>query len=246
MRSKKNPRARLENYSKIFTEIGLVLTLFIVYQLMETKSVTSTFTELLGEVHMVDLDKEEIPIIERTELIPPKVITPAPLPDKITIIEDDKNIEETVIQDTETDELEAVKARIIDPNAIVEVTEKEEIIDDVPFMAIEEGPIFPGCEGTKKELKDCFTKNIRQFFLNQFDTGLANELGLSQGKKRIIVLFKIGPDGKVTNVMAKAPHPRIQKDVENIIKGLPQMVPGKQTGKPVRVSYSLPITFDVQ
>jgi len=246
MERKKNPRARLENYSKLFAQIGLVLTLFIVYQLLEINSTDHTLKNVLGEVNMMDSDKEETPIIKRDELIPPKQVTPAPLPEKIKVIEDDLNIEESIIQNTETDELEAVHGRIIDPNAIVEEIEKEVIIEDVPFISIEEGPVYPGCKGTKEELKACFTKSIQTFFLKRFNTGLANELGLSEGKKRIIVLFKVDVTGEVIQVMAKAPHPRIQKEVEEIIKKLPQMKPGCQTGRPVRVSYTLPITFDIQ
>lgn len=244
MEIKKNPKARLENYSKIFVQIGLTLSLFIVYQLLEVKSYDSSFKDL-GEVSMVDDDKEDIPIIDRKEVIIPKNTPPPPLPEKITVIEDDLEVEETIIDETETDENEAVRARF-DTNEIVEASEDEEIVEDVPFMIIEDIPIFPGCKGNKEELKACFTENIKKFFLKRFNTGLAQELGLAQGKKRIIVLFKIDKRGYVTDVQARAPHPRIQKEVLGIIQKLPKMTPGRQRGVPVGVQYSLPITFLVK
>jgi len=245
MQLKKNPKARLENYSKIFIEIGLVLTLFIVYQLLEVKSYESTFNNTLGEVSMIDDDKEDIPIINRDEIVIPKNTPPPPLPEKIKVIENDLNIEETIISDTETDETESVVSTF-DPNAIREESEVEEIVEDVPFMVIEDVPVYPGCTGNKEELKKCFTENIRSFFLKRFNTELSKELSLSEGKKRIIVLFRVDRTGKITDVQARAPHPKIQKEVVSIIEKLPQMKPGRQRGVPVGVQYSLPITYYIQ
>lgn len=243
MQVKKNPKARLENYSKLFVQIGLVLTLFVIYQLLEVKTYESSLKNL-GEVSMSDEDKEDIPIVIREEIIIPKN-TPPPLPEKIKIVENELDIEETVIKDTETDENEAVIATI-DPNAIVEEDEDEEIVEDVPFLVIEDVPVYPGCSGNKQELKDCFTEKVRYFFVKHFNTNLAQELGLSQGKKRIIVLFIVDKTGKVTNVMARAPHPKIQKEVVSVIEKLPQMTPGRQRGNAVGVRYSLPIAFLVK
>ncbi|WP_438977582.1 energy transducer TonB, partial [Polaribacter sp.] len=39
--------------------------------------------------------------------------------------------------------------------------------------------------------------------------------------------------------------PVLEKEVIKIINDLPQMKPGKQNGKAVPVSYSIPITFQV-
>tara|TARA_R110001632_G_scaffold111825_3_gene222680 strand:+ start:12156 stop:12893 length:738 start_codon:yes stop_codon:yes gene_type:complete len=244
MQIKKNPKVRLENYSKIFSLVGLVLALFITYQLLEVKSYENSLRDSLGDANMVLDDKDDIPIIERKELTIPKDTPPPPVAAKIEIVEDNLDIEETIIDDTETDENEAVRI-IVDPNSIVEEYEEEEIEEDVPFLIIEDVPVFPGCSGNKEELKKCFTKKIKMFFIKEFDVGLAKELGLSMGKKRIIVQFKIDKTGMVTNVMARAPHPRIQSDVISIIKKLPKMKPGRQRGMPVGVKYSLPITFEI-
>jgi len=246
MQIKKKPRARLEKFSKIFFELGLVLVLFIIYQLLEVKTYESSIHDSLGVVTMTEEDKEDVPIINREEIIIPKNTPPPPaLPNKIDVIQDDDNIEETIVNDTETDETEAVIARV-DPDAIVEEVEEEVVIEDVPFIAIEEAPLFPGCKGTKAERKICFSESIKKFFIKRFDGSLANQLGLSKGKKRIIVLFSIDNKGNVSNINARAPHPTIQKEVINIIRELPKMTPGNQRGKPVGVKFSLPITFLVK
>lgn len=245
MQVKKNPRVRLENYSKIFVEIGLVLTLFIVYQLLEIKTYEKSIKGTLSNITMIDEDKEDIPIINREEIILPKNTPPPVIPEKINVVEDDLDIEESIIENTETDENEAVNATI-DTNSIIEEEEEEVVVEDVPFLVIEDVPVYPGCTGNKQQLKDCFTEKIKAFFVKQFDGGLAEELGLSRGKKRIIVIFRIDKNGNVTDVAARAPHPKIQKEVIDIICKLPKMKPGRQRGTPVGVRYSLPIAFHVK
>lgn len=240
---KKNPKVTLENYSKIFMQIGLVLALFIVYNLLEAK-IYEKDVEGLSNVVMADEIKEDVPIVEH-KITPPPEPKKAILPEKVMIVEDMKEIEESIIESTETDEREAI-ADYVEPDEIEEVEEAEEVIEDVPFMVIEDVPVFPGCSGNKQELKKCFSIKIKQYFLKKFDAGLAQELGLSQGKKKIYVQFKINKYGKITNVKSRAPHPRLKKEASKIIASLPKMVPGKQRGKPVGVRYTLPVTFLVQ
>ena len=243
MQLKKNPRARLENYSKVFIELGLVLTLFIVYQVLEIKTYDREFKDMGGVTMMGDM-KDDVPIIERKEIEIPKN-TPPPLPEKITVVENELDIEETIVEATETDENEAVEV-VLDADNINEIEEDEEIIEDIPFLIIENAPVYPGCTGNKKQLKDCFTKNIKKFFTKNFDGNLAQELGLAPGKKRIFVIFKIDRTGNVVNVKARAPHPKLQTEVVSVISDLPKMKPGSQRGRPVGVQYSLPILFHVK
>ena len=71
MEIKKNPKQQLENYSKIFLQIGLVLTLFITYTLIEHKTYERNDLKGLGQANMIDDMKEDIPIIEIQEVKPP-------------------------------------------------------------------------------------------------------------------------------------------------------------------------------
>ena len=41
MKTKKHPKANLENYSKLFAQLGLVLSLVIVYVLIQSKTFNS-------------------------------------------------------------------------------------------------------------------------------------------------------------------------------------------------------------
>jgi periplasmic protein TonB len=239
MEIKKNPKSNLENFSKIFIQIGLVLTMFVVYIAIEYKTYDKTYGDL-GVVNMNAEMEEEIPITERVEPVKPKT-PPPPTPEKIEVVEDEKEIEETVIESTETDETEAIEVE-----EIVEVAEEEEVIEDVSFMIIEDVPVFPGCKGNKAELKKCFSEKVQKHFSRKFDADLPNELGLSPGRKRVFIAFKIDKNGNIVNIQARAPHPKIKSEVVSVMNKLPKMKPGRQRGKPVGVKYSIPFTLIVE
>lgn len=239
MEIKKNPKSNLENFSKIFMQIGLVLALFVTYVAIEQKTYDKTYGEL-GVVNMNAEMEEEIPITERVEPVKPKT-PPPPTPEKIEVVEDEKEIEETVIESTETDETEAIEVEEIE-----EVEEVEEVIEDVSFMIIEDVPVFPGCKGSKAELKKCFSQKVQKHFSRKFDADLPNELGLSPGKKRVFIAFKIDRNGDIVNIQARAPHPKIKSEVISVMNKLPKMKPGRQRGKPVGVKYSIPFTLIVE
>lgn len=239
MQIKKNPKANLENYSKLFMQLGLVLALLIVYLAIEKK----TYDRVIDDLGPVVLNiEEEEQTIEIEQIKPPEPKTPPPpTPDKIEVVEDEEEVEETIIESTETDEDEAVEVE-----EIIEVEEEEEVIEDVPFAIIEDVPIFPGCKGNKAKLKQCFQDKIQKHISRRFNADLASDLGLSPGVKRIIVMFKIDRTGNIVDVMARAPHKRLQEEAIRVVKTLPKMVPGKQRGRPVGVKYSLPIAFRVE
>jgi len=239
MEVKKNPKANLENYSKLFMQLGLVLALLVVYLAIEKK----TYDRVIGDLGPVVLNADDD---EQTiEIAPPpppeQKAPPPPTPDKIEVVEDEKEVEETVIESTETDEDDAVEVE-----EIVDVEEDEDVMEDVPFAIIEDVPIYPGCKGNKAKLRACLQEKITKHVNRKFNSDLASDLGLSPGVKRIFVMFKIDKNGNITNVMARAPHKRLQAEAIRVIKLLPKMIPGKQRGRPVGVKYSLPIAFKVE
>lgn len=244
MEIKKYPNAVLENYSKILVQLGLVLALFVVYELMQMKSYPKPVKGLSGTVVAVD-DTEQIvevnPIEVKVQPAAKAVIT-----DRIERVEDEVDVIETVIESTETDENEAIIVEDV-VNDIVTIEEEEEIVEDVPFVVIEEVPVFPGCTGNKRQLRECFSSKMQKFVAKEFNIVLASELGLENGSiQRIFVMFKIDKYGNIVNIQARAPHKKLKQEAIRVISELPKMTPGKQRGKPVGVKYSLPITFKVQ
>ena len=86
---------------------------------------------------------------------------------------------------------------------------------------------------------------ISRLIQKKFNADLASPLGLS-GRQKIDVQFKIDKTGKVTDIKTRAPHPRLEKEAERVIKIIPEMTPGRQSNKNVGVIYTLPIIFRVQ
>jgi periplasmic protein TonB len=237
MEIKKNPKSNLENFSKIFMQIGLVLALFVTYVAIEKKTYDKIYGNL-GSFNMNQELEEEIPITQKIEQVQPKT-PPPPAPEKIEIVENEKEIEETVLESTETDQTEEIVV-------IEEMEEEEEIVEDVNFMIIEDVPTYPGCSGNNQERKDCFSRMVQKHFGKKFNADLPNELGLSPGKKRVFIGFKIDKNGNVVDIQTRAPHPKIKDEVEKVMSQLPKMKPGKQRGKPVGVKYSIPFTLIVE
>ena len=183
------------------------------------------------------LDEEEVPVTEQV-VPPPPPPPPPPSPEVIEIVEDEEEVEETVIESTETDQEEEIDIEDI------EVDEYEDV--EVPFAIIENVPVFPGCDkGNNETKRQCMSDKIAKFVQRKFNTELAGDLGLS-GRQRISVIFKIDRTGSVMGVRARAPHPRLEKEAQRVINLLPKMKPGRQRGKAVIVPYSLPIIFQVQ
>jgi len=238
MEVKKNPKANLENYSKLFMQLGLVLALLIIYVGIEYKTFDRSLADLGNASY--DEDIEDIPITERIEQIKPPP-PPPPAPEVIEVVEDEKEVEETVLESTETDENEAVEFEEIE-----EVVEEEDVAEDVPFAIIEDAPVFPGCKGTKAQKKQCLQDKIKKHVNRKYNTGLAGDLGLDPGKKRVYVLFKISKTGTIVDVRARGPHKRLEKEAIRVVKLLPKMIPGKQRGRAVGVKYTLPITLLVE
>ena len=232
MQRKKNPKSDLRKYSGLFLAAGLCIILFISWQAIEFKSYERQYD--LESLNVEDDDDEEIPITEQIKTPPPP--PPPPAPEIIEVVEDEEEIEETIIESTETDQEEIVEE--------VEVLE-EELDVDVPFAIIEDVPLFPGCERvSKSERRKCFQEQIQKHISKNFRyPEIAQEMGI-QG--RVFVQFMIGKDGNISGIRTRGPDKNLEKEANRIISKLPRMTPGKQRGRPVRVPFSIPITFRLQ
>ncbi|MEX1384113.1 energy transducer TonB [Lutibacter sp.] len=238
---KKHPKANLENYSKLFAQLGLVLSLFIAYLLIQNKTFDNQFAILSSQDRqLVDETEQLIDVkFEKPKLQsqPPKKVIIA----VIDQVKDDEDIIETLLDLIDVD-------APVDISNIKDVKLDEEFKpeDEVDYVFLEEAPLFPGCKGTNEERKACFSKQISKYINRKFNAGLAEELGLAPGVQRIFTLFKIDKNGNIVDIQARAPHKKLKEEAIRVINLLPKMEPGKQQGKPVKVRYSMPIVFKVE
>ena len=242
--TKKLPTKQLEKFSNIFMQLGLVLVLFIVYVILEHQTVQETVMShnFPQEPKTVYVDPDTEILFTKEPKVVPKVKIAKSAPFIVDeVVKGDNNIIETIIEDPTIED-----PQLIDIDAVIEVKIDEAIVEDVPFDFIQDAPVFKGCENLSKEdNKVCFDKKMKRFIHRNFDVDLANELGLHSGKHRIHSQFIINKEGKVIDVKIIAPHKRLEKETQRIIKKLPKFKPGKQNNTTVKVRYSLPITFSV-
>jgi len=241
---KKLPTKQLEKFSTIFTQLGLVLVLFIVYLAIEHETEEKKLSEVNYETtKKVFVEPDQDIVFVKEKQPKPKVNTNRNvfIPDE-PIEKGDNLIKETIIDDPIDEPIE------VDVNKIIELDEPPKDLeqDNVPYISIEEAPVFKGCEGlSKSENKKCFDKQMNKFIQRNFNTSLANELGLRSGKHKIFTQFIIDKNGEVVDIKIRAPYPKLKSETLGTIQKLPKFKPGRQNNKFVKVKYTLPITFQV-
>ncbi|WP_291964736.1 M56 family metallopeptidase [Maribacter sp.] len=111
------------------------------------------------------------------------------------------------------------------------------------FSEVDEVPIFPGCEDADDK-RACFNENMQQHISKYFNYPQAAQVANIEG--RVYTMFVISSEGTIENIKMRGPDKLLEDEVERIIKRLPQMTPGKQSGKAVNVPYSIPVQFKLQ
>ena len=218
MELKKNPKADLEKLRGTFILAGLVLSLFIVYSMVNWKFYDVQASEL-GQLVVEEEEEDIIPITEQNTPPPPPPPPPA-APEIIEIVEDDEEVEDIEI-DTE-----------IDTDEVIEVFEQEEeVVEEEVFTIVENMPEFPG--GVAK-MMEFLGKNTK------FPPA-AKANGIS-GK--VYVNFVVGKNGKIRDAkIIRGVHDLLDKEALRVVNAMPNWKPGKQRGKAVTVSFNLPINF---
>lgn len=227
MELKKSPKANLENKKSIFFQVGLLTVLAIVLIAFEWHTQKGG-VGTLGELGDIVIEEEIIPIT-RQEITPPPPPPPQQVIEELNIVEDDEEIEEELeMEDTEADQETEVE--------VVEIVQEEEEIDEVfNFYVLEDKPEFPG--GGEAALLQWIAKNTEY-------PEIAKE---NQIQGRVFVGFVIGKDGSVSDVkILRGVDPYLDKEAKRVVEAMPNWKPGKQRGKPVKVSFQVPINFRLQ
>ena len=110
MEPKKNPRADLNRKSGLFFVIGLVIVLFVVWRALELKTYPKS-NAAIEQLTVTDYLEEKVPVTEALNVPPPP--PPPAAPEIIEIVEDVAEIEETLIQSTETNQETIVEEAIL-------------------------------------------------------------------------------------------------------------------------------------
>lgn len=222
MEIKKSPRADLENKKSIFWEIGLMLALGIVFLAFEWKVAVPEPSDFIT-VSEIPMDIEMVPVTQLNQLPPPPPPAMIKPFDLLEIVDE---------PDALTDDVELVNADDDTENPTLsldnlnyEPVETDEIL---PFLPAEDMPVFPG------NVQKWVAQNVKY-------PQIAVENGI-EGK--VYIQFVIEKDGSVSNItVVRGVDAMIDKEAVRVISSMPKWQPGKQRGKAVRVSYTIPISF---
>lgn len=242
---KKNPRKQLEKFSSIFTQLGLVLVLFIVFVSLEHETEkTAQFYDDSGREIETIFDFSPDIIIEKVKTVVKKPVKVQPVITFVPpIIKKRPEINPAPVIDLPIKKTSSItvgkkkkESKIIKP-----------IEGPVSINNVQNRPVFKGCEGLSEEdNRKCFEKKIKKHVQRYFDAEIAQDLGLRSGKYKIFTQFIIDKSGVISDVKIRAPHKRLTKETNKVVSKIPKFIPGKQNNKPVKVKYTLPITFKVE
>ena len=210
----------------MYVLMGLVFVLSLCYVALEwtEREVTKyevTDTDLFFE--------EEIEIQQTTQETPPPPPPPAVQEvEVLNVVEDNVETESIEVNTEDDKEVEVVIAAPVE----APVEEEEE---EVVFMVVESMPEFPGGQ---QALFKYLSENIKY-------PVIAQENGI-QGK--VVCQFTVNKDGSIVDieVVRSGGDPSLDKEAVRVIKTMPKWKPGKQRGKPVRVKFTVPVSFKLQ
>ena len=229
MESKKTSKADLESKKNTFLLLGLVVALGVTLLAFEWTTKPTKASDL-GEIETQEVEEEIIPITREQEVKPPPPPPPPKVVEVLNIVDDDVEIEDELeIEDTEADD-----ETVIDVAPVVVAEEEEEEEEAKVFFIVEDMPEFPGGELA-----------LRKYIANAIKYPvIAQENGI-QGK--VYVQFVVDKDGGISDArIARGVDPSLDKEALRVVNALPKWKPGQQRGKPVRVSYTVPINFVLQ
>ncbi|MBR6053907.1 MAG: energy transducer TonB [Bacteroidales bacterium] len=231
MEVKKSPKASLENKRLLFTEIGLVVALGIVYGAFEWSSKDKAVA-LLEDTTQADDVEEIIAIQQETPPPPPEAPNIPILSDQIDIVDDDIKLDDDLFMNLEDDANTGVEIMDYKEEQVVEEEIEEEAI---PFQLVEEKPSFNGGDANE------FSKWVNSKLVYP---EIAKENGV-QG--RVTLQFTVEADGRVTNVkVLRGVDESLDKEAVRVVASSPKWKPGKQRDRAVKVTYTFPVIFQLR
>ena len=230
MEIKKSEKASLENKRLLFTEVGLVIALLIVYFAFNWSSREAKVAALEDTTQVV-VEEEMIAIQNELPPPPPEAPSIPVLSDQIDIVDDDIKLDDDLFINLE-DNNQAIE---IQDYREAEVEEEEVEEEAIPFQLVEQKPSFNGGDANE------FSKWVNSRLVYP---EIAKENGV-QG--RVTLQFTVEADGRVTNVrVLRGVDESLDKEAVRVVSSSPKWKPGKQRDRAVKVTYTFPVIFQLR
>ena len=211
MEIKKSEKASLENRRLLFTEIGLLVALMVVFSAFEWSTKEKKVADLGADTQVVEVE-DMVPITQETPPPPPEAPKIPVLSDQIDIVDDEIKVDDNMFVNLEDDSNMGVE--IMD--YISEVQDESIEEEAIPFQLVEEKPSFQGGDA------NTFSKWIGQ---NMVYPEIAKENGV-QG--RVTLQFTVNADGTVSNIkVLRGVDSALDKEAVRVVSMSPRWKPGK-------------------
>lgn len=229
MEVKKTPKANLENRRMLFTEIGLVVALLVVWGAFSYGTRDKKVATLTEDAQNVEVE-DMVPITQETPPPPPEAPKIPVLSDQIDIVEDDIKVDDNFMS---LEDNANIGVEIMD---YVEDVKEETVEEDaIPFQLVEEKPSFNGGDANE------FSKWVNSKLVYP---EIAKENGV-QG--RVTLQFTVNVDGSVSNVkVLRGVDSSLDKEAVRVVSMSPKWKPGKQRDRAVKVTYTFPVIFQLR
>lgn len=230
--------------------LALILAFPLFAQLMKKAAPTITRRPVITEMMNVDTRVDQPAIVTPPPAATKPLTTPPPLPTIKNVVPVVAKDEETTPEDKvpEQRELETTQSGVVtrtdDPNAVaaipndLPVGKDDGVAPEVskPYIFVEQMPELPS-GGGQPAIVAAIQKAVRYPSI-----ALRNQV-----EGRVYVSFTVDPKGEVTDVkIVKGLGSGIDEETIRAIKTLPRFIPGKQNGREVSVSFTVPVTYKIQ
>ena len=230
MEIKKSPKADLENKKMLFLEIGLVIALLVCGAALafNTKPEPEPYTPPKQDVREQEFEMDRTVQEQEQQQPEQQKAKTQVLADVLTIVSNDTKIETPDL--LFSDDASAFDDFEFEVEEVVETIVEEEI-----FVTAEEMPTFQG--GDLSKFRNWVQNNVKY-------PQIALESGI-QGN--VVIKFVVEKDGKLSNIQVlQSPDKTLADAAVQVLQKSPKWKPGKQRNKPVRVTYTLPVSFKIQ
>jgi protein TonB len=224
MELKKNPNVDVARQSTLFLCIGMVISLFFTWRVIEYTSVEESENKDKVEKTSNYEEQQEVPPTEQTQ-------PPAPVlqqPEIIEIPDDEVEDEIEINNDVEMEETTVEQVQIKKEVVVQQI--EEETTEEV-FTVVENQPEF---QGGMSEFYKYLQKKLK------YPTQ-ARRMGV-EGK--VFVQFVVDKTGALSEIkVIKGIGSGCDEEAIRVLQESPIWSPGKQRGKAVKVKMVIPIVF---
>ena len=239
--SRKSPKVNLEKRRPLFFILGLTTALFLTIVALEWTSPVRALPDFSSELASAEEVDWTVPVtVVRSPKLPARTKkAPKINPNQFKIIDNNLPIIDLGNELFFTGIDEGLDL-VIDPDPV----DPSEVFS---FAQVESMPIFQGCEDAigNDALYQCMNVQLMRFIAREFKVS-ERMMQFSSGEK-VYIEFIIEKNGDVSQAkIVRGSDELVGEEAIRVVQSLPKFTPAKLNGKPVRMSYILPINVKLQ